>query len=65
MAETVRQQAFEVFDLLTEQQQFLVFELIKNLAPNDIVTSDDISVHIAAMEDYRRGETIAHDDIDW
>ena len=61
----VKKQAFEVFDLLTEQEQTLVFELIKRLAPDDIATADDIATHAAALEDYRRGETINHNDIDW
>ena len=65
MADTVKQQAFEVFDLLTEREQFLVFELIKRLAPDDIATPDDITTHTAAMEDYKRGETISHEDINW
>ena len=65
MNNTVKQQAFEVFDLLTEREQFLVFELIKSLAPDDIATPDDIAVHTAAMEDYRKGETISHDAINW
>ena len=28
-------------------------------------TPDDIAAHAAAMEEYRRGETVAHEDIDW
>ena len=65
MANSVKQRAFEVFDLLTEREQILVFELIKSLAPDDIATPDDIAVHTAAMEEYRRGETVPHDDINW
>ena len=65
MANTVKQQAFKVFDLLTERQQALVLELIKSLAPDDIATPDDIAIHAAALKDYRRGETIPHNEIDW
>ena len=61
----IKKQAFEVFDLLTDQEQTLVFELIKRLAPDDIATADDIANHAAAMEDYRRGETVSHQDINW
>jgi len=61
----VKQEAFKAFDLLTEREQTLVFELIKSLAPDDIATSDDIATHDAAMKDYRRGEYIRHEDIDW
>ena len=63
--ESVKEQAFEVFDALSEQEQVLVFELIKRLAPDDVATLDDIATHTAAMEEYLRGETVSHNDIDW
>jgi len=65
MLTSMKQQAFQVFDLLTEKEQSLVFELIKSLAPDDIATEEDIMTHNAAMEDYRQGECIRHEDIDW
>jgi hypothetical protein len=61
----VKQQAFEIFDLLSEQEQQLVYEIMKRLAPDDIATSDDIAAHTSAVEEYRRGETIKHEDINW
>ena len=42
-----------------------LLELIHSPAPDDIATPDDVANHIAAMEEYRRGETICHDDINW
>ena len=65
MSTTMKQQVYSAFDLLTEREQLLVFELIKSLAPDDIATADDISTHAAAMEDYRRGDTVRHEDINW
>lgn len=65
MTNSMKQQAFKVFELLTEHEQNLVFELIKSLAPDDLATSDDIAAHVAAMQDYQCGETIGHEDIDW
>ena len=65
MVRNVKQQAFQVFDLLTEHEQSLVYELIKSLAPDDIASSDDIATHHAAMEDYINGETINHDTVNW
>ena len=35
------------------------------LAPDDVATPDDLAAHAAAMEQYRRGETVAHEDINW
>ena len=65
MINSVKQQAFQVFDLLQEREQNLVFELIKSLAPDDVATPDDIAEHEAAMEAYRRGEYVRHEDIKW
>jgi len=65
MSAAMKQQAFQVFDLLTEREQNLVFELIHSLAPDDIATPDDIANHVIAMKEYRRGETISHEDINW
>ena len=42
-----------------------VYELMIRLAPDDIATPDDLAAHTAAMDEYRRGETVAHEDIDW
>ena len=65
MVITIKQQAFQAFDLLTEREQSLVFELIQRLAPDNVATSDDIANHIVAVEEYQRGETIEEEDIDW
>ena len=65
MTATIKHQAFQIFDLLTEREQNLVCELIKSLAPDDIATQNDIENHLAAVEEYKRGETVAFEDIDW
>ena len=65
MSNTVKQQAFEVFDLLTERQQSLVFEIIQNFILDDIATPEDIAAHEQAMEEYKRGECVRHEDINW
>lgn len=43
---------------LPNQDQVLVFD-------DDIATADDIRAIQAAHEEYIRGETIDHNDIDW
>ena len=63
--QNIKQQAFIIFDLLPEKEQALILELMKSLASDDIATPNDIATHNVAMEDYRRGETINHNDIDW
>jgi len=65
MIKTVKEQAFMMFDLLTVHDQSLIFELMKSLAPDDVATQDDIAVHVKAMEEFKSGETISHDCIDW
>ncbi len=63
--EMVKEQAFEIFDLLSEQEQILVLELLKRLAPDDVATPEDIAAHEAAMDDYKCGELVRHEDINW
>ena len=63
--ESVKTQAFKVFDLLSEREQALVYELMMRLAPDDIATQDDLTAHVVALDEYRRGETVSHEDIDW
>ena len=65
MTATMKRQAFQIFDLLTEQEQILVFELIQRLAPDDIATPDDIANHLIAVEEYQRGEIYSDEDINW
>jgi len=63
--EAVKTKAFEAFGLLTQQKQNLVYELILNLVHDDVATPEIIANHHTAMEEYLRGETVDHDDIDW
>lgn len=62
---SVKRQALELFEQLPEQEQLLVLELLKRLAPDDIATEDDLLVHAAAIEEYKRGETVDMKDVDW
>ena len=55
----------DMVELLTEQEQWLVYELISRLLPDDIATPEDIASHAAAVEEYRRGEVFRDDEIDW
>jgi hypothetical protein len=57
--------AFEMFDLLPNRKQNLIYELIISLIPDDMATPELIAKHEIAMDEYRRGETVDHDDIDW
>lgn len=62
---SIRNQLIEMIDCLPDQDQALVFEIVKRFMPDDIATADDIRAIRAAHEEYVRGETIDHSDIDW
>ena len=55
----------EIFDVLPEKEKVLVYDFMLKLMPDDFVTQDDLDAHAAAMEEYSRGETVRHEDIDW
>ena len=40
-------------------------EIMLRLAPDDVVTNEDLFAHAVAIEEYRRGETVLDEDIDW
>jgi len=61
----ITRQVSSLFDTLTEREQALVYELILRLAPDDIATREDIADIIAAREEFRQGETVGIDAIDW
>jgi hypothetical protein len=50
---------------LHEPEQKLLVEIIKRFLPDDVATPDDLIDIAAAREEYRRGETIGEDDINW
>ena len=61
----VKENVFGIFDLLSEREQVLIYELMLRLVPDDVVTKEDLRAHTVAMEEYRRGETVSDEDIDW
>jgi len=63
--DSIKERAFEVFDLLPSQKQNLVFQLMVNLVPDDVATPELIARHEIAMGEYFQGETVDHEDIDW
>jgi len=55
----------DMLELLDDRGQELIYELILRLLPDDVATPEDIAAHTAALEDYKRGECVKHEDIDW
>jgi len=50
---------------LSEQEKFVVLEVMKRFLPDHIATEEDLRDIEIAREEYRRGETTSHNDIDW
>ncbi|MCL2634286.1 MAG: hypothetical protein FWD34_07230 [Oscillospiraceae bacterium] len=50
---------------LQEPEQILVMEIIKRFLPDDVATPDDIMDISAARAEYRNGETIDINAINW
>lgn len=61
----IRNQLVEMIDCLPEQDQVLVFEIVKRFVPDDVATADDLRAIQEAREEYVHGETVSHNDIDW
>ena len=55
-----------IVEQMPEKNQMLVLELVQTMvSPDDILTDEDIADIKQARAEFVRGETIAHEDIDW
>ncbi len=54
-----------MIDCLPEEDQVLLFEIVKRFLPEDAATADDLAAIKEAREEYARGETIPHEAINW
>ena len=61
----IRNQFVEMIDYLPDQEQLLLFEIVKRFVPDDVATPADLKDIQAARAEYVNGETVSHDDIDW
>jgi len=61
----IRNQLVGVIDALDEPDQILLFEIARRFISDDIATPDDIAVHEAAVAEYKRGETVPHNAVNW
>lgn len=66
---TARAQAMNLMELVPDMDMPILLEVIRHFIPtedaDDIATPDDILACEEAMREYRTGETISHNDIDW
>lgn len=61
----VRNQLVEMIDLMPEAEQQLLLEIARRFVPDDAATPEDLADIAQARREYRQGETIPHDSIDW
>ena len=55
----------EMVEQMPEQEQTLVFELVRRMAvDDDVATAEDLADIAAAREDYRLGECVPLDQIE-
>ena len=65
---TVKTQIFEMADRIPDAELPTVLEVVKHFVPislEDVATAEDLAAHDAAMREYKAGETVAHDAINW
>lgn len=65
---TVKAQIVEMIDFVPDRELPIILEVVKRFIPQDadtIATEDDLKSHRLAMEEYERGKTISHNDINW
>ncbi|MCI9045005.1 MAG: phosphoribosylaminoimidazolesuccinocarboxamide synthase [Peptococcaceae bacterium] len=55
----------EMIDYLPEQEQLILFEIVRRFLPDDVATPEDLTDIKAAREEYQRGETTPHEAINW
>ena len=65
---TVKNQIFEMINLVPDADLPTVLEVVKHFVPlhsEDIASAEDLAAHNIAMQEYITGETIPHEAIDW
>ena len=59
----IRNQLINTIDFLPETEQLLLLEIAKRFIVDDTATPDDLKAIRLAREEFARGETISHEDI--
>ena len=62
---TIAMQINNMVAQLDEPEQVLVLEIIKRFLPDNVATTDDLSIIATAREEYRTGKTVNENDINW
>jgi predicted transcriptional regulator len=55
-----------IVEQMPEKKQMLLLELVKTMvAPDDILTAEDVADIRQARAEFAKGEFVRHEDIDW
>ncbi|MDR1571913.1 MAG: hypothetical protein LBS32_05255 [Clostridiales Family XIII bacterium] len=62
---SVTEQIDYLLGQLPDSEKYLLLEIIKRFVPDDLATPDDLEAIQNAHGEWKRGETIGHDKINW
>ena len=60
-----RQRLHTLVDMVEEKGLDTLYNVLIRFIPEAEPLPDEIAAHAAAMEEYRRGEVVSHEDINW
>ena len=60
-----RQQVHELVDIINPSELNIIYHVLAKFIPEDIATPDEIEAIQIGRDEFLRGETVSHDDIDW
>ena len=65
---TVKAQIVEMLEFIPDRELPILLEVVRRFLPKemeDFASEDDREAHHITMQEYMRGKTVSHDDIDW
>lgn len=65
---TARAEAVKLIEFVPDSEINILLEVIRKFVPvdpDDIATPEDIAECEQAMREYRAGQAVSHEDIDW
>jgi hypothetical protein len=65
MSAAIRQNLHTLVDMVEDEGLETLYNVMIRFIPEDDALPDEAEAHITAVEEYRRGETVSHDDINW
>jgi len=60
-----RQQLHTLVDMLEDNVLDIMYNVMIRFIPEVEPLPDEIESHIHAMEEFKRGDVVGHDEIDW